>query len=227
MYTNHYATFSEAYQLLNQELAGSGIHTTTSGCHCIPEPMVIGVDRAEWDIPLENICYSTSKFKQLEREYLDRHGLEAFKEKVGQLGWRSCAIYQFKRKPPRCGVERDNCLQYITYHKAEDLYMVHWRTTELGMRWGADLAWIATLLPGVRVILDIPHSYQHLHCWPGVTETLGITPKLFPGVYRDIFLHTREMYYGPNLSEDNLAKWGPINMIQKRVIQMRGAKNGV
>lgn len=221
MYTNHYKTLTEAYQSLNQGLAGPDIHSTTSGCHCIPEPLVLEVDKAEWSIPLENLCYAEAKFRQLEREYLDKAALKVFRERVAQANWRATVIYHFKKKPPRWGVERENCLQYISYHKAEDLYIVHWRTTELGMRWGADLAWLAMLFPGVRMILEIPHSYQHLHCWPGVTLMLGITPKLYPGVYRDIFRKTLETYYGPELSMDNLAGWGPINMIQKRVIQRR------
>lgn len=223
MYTNRYKNLSEAYQLLNLELAGPAIHTTTKGCHCVPEPMVLEVDQSDWDIPLWKLCYSDAKFDQLEREYLDRAGLEAFKKRVERIGWRECAIYHFKKKPPRCGVERENCLQYVHYCKSEDLYIVHWRTTELGMRWGADLAWLSTLFPGVRMVLEVPHSYQHLHCWPGVTETLGITPKLQNDVYGKVFKHTREMYYPPTLKPDSkLAGWGPINMIQKRVIDFRG-----
>lgn len=224
MYINHYKTLSEAYQSLNLGLAGSNIHTTIHGCHCVPEPMMLMVDSSTWDISLDRICYSPRKFNQLKREYFSRERFNQFMERVGKLSWRECAIYQFKRKPPRCGVERENCLQYIHYLKAEDLYVVHWRTTELGMRWGADLAWISTLLPGVRIILEIPHSYQHLHCWPGVTETLEVKPKLLDNVYGRIYRHTRKMYYPPNLSYDMLAGWGPINMIQKRVIEYRRSK---
>lgn len=224
MYIKKYPTLTDAYQSLNLGLAGSDIHSTIHGCHCVPEPLYLEVDKATWDIPLDRLCYSDRKFDQLEREYFSLERFNQFLERVQKLSWRECTIFQFKRKPPRCGVERENCLQYIHYCKAEDLYMVHWRTTELGMRWGADLAWMATLLPGVHMVLEIPHSYQHLHCWPGVTETLGIEPKLEDNIYGRIYRKTREMYYPPNLDQSMLAGWGPINMIQKRVIEYRRAK---
>lgn len=222
MYTNRYSTLSDAYRSLNLGLAGTDIHSTTRGCHCIPEPLVLEVDRSEWDIPLSKICYSPSKFTQLERDYLDEHGLRSFRRRIPQLSWRECTIYHFKKKPPRFGVERDNCLQYIHYCKSEDVYVIHWRTTELGMRWGGDLAWMSTLFPGVKMILEIPHSYQHLHCWPGVAEVLGVRPQLHDDVYGQVYRRTMETYYPPELSRDSKpAGWGPINTIQRRVIQYR------
>jgi len=190
--------------------------------------MVLEVDRSEWNIPLWRLCYSDRKFGQLEREYLDPVGLKVFREKIPDLTWRECAIYQFKKKPPRCGVERENCLQYVHYCRSEDVYIVHWRTTELGMRWGADLAWLSTLFPGVRMILEIPHAFQHLHIWPGVTEVLEVKPKLGKDEYGKIYQRAREMYYPRSLSRDSeLAGWGPIKAVQKRVIEYREGKHGM
>lgn len=221
MFIKSYHTLSEAYQSLNLGLAGSEIHSLVHSCHCVPEPLYLDIEKAIWDIPLNKICYSERKFEQLEREYFSRDRFNQFLERGQRLTRRECTIFQFKLKPPRYGVERENCLQYIHYCKAEDLYMVHWRTTELGMRWGADLAWLATLLPGVHMVLEIPHSYQHLRCWPGITETLGIEPKLENNHYGKSYQYTREVYYPPSLDTTCLAKWGPIRMVQKRVIEHR------
>ena len=135
-------------------------------------------------------------------------------KRLGVVVKKRDVTYYFKKKP-----RGENCLVLVSYHRVSKQYMVVWRTTELGARWGADLIWLSRLLPGEKLILVIPYSYQSSQVWMGISEMVGISPS--PSKDKLELWKWAKKYYPPDLSLDNLSTWSPVRVVQKKLIEWR------
>lgn len=212
----HFPDLGTCYREVNLMVGSTGEVVGTDG---VLPPLTIKVDNSVGSIPPEDIGYTSGKIKHLERNY---HDPERFKDfylnPKGEKRPRD-QTYHFKTKP-----RGKNCLLLISYHRVTGEYTIVWRTTELAQRWAADLFWISNLLPGKRLNLMIPYSYQTIQVWAGTAEALGLRPWSGKAKkrYREVYKWARDLYYPRELNHDNLSTWSPVKISQKAVLKSRG-----